>query len=176
MVSESELMFFVNSDWKKSELMVVLFYCHHSDSETSIKGFLLIEKEKIMKKKYNERKGILITNEVLSSFGRRRSFLIQFMLDLWETSVKENKLINGYAFLAGDELFKKTTFNIKTSMFKNLMIEHKLGNKLGFLETETFGVDDGIFFKINISELYEKIMPLLKERINQNKINQEKEH
>lgn len=129
-----------------------------------------------MRKKYDEKKeGIFITNEILFSFGKRRSFLVQFMLDLWETSVKENKLINGYAFLSDEELFKKTTYHINTSRFKKMIDDHKLGNKLGFLEAETFGVDGGIFFKINIPELYEKIIPVLKEYIKQNKTYETKE-
>lgn len=75
--------------------------------------------KKLPSEYYDITNGIFLSKKILHSFGRRNGLITQLLLDIWEKSIKENKLLNGFAFISNDELFEKTAYNIKSNAFKN---------------------------------------------------------
>lgn len=115
--------------------------------------------KKLPSEYYDITDGIFLSKKILHSFGRRNGLITQLLLDIWEKSIKENKLLNGFAFISNDELFEKTAYNIKSNAFKNFKNCHAPKHKWEFLTTETFGVEDGLFFKINLKKLFSNVIP-----------------
>jgi hypothetical protein len=115
--------------------------------------------KKISTEYYNSTDGIFLSTKILHSFGRRNGLITQLLLNIWEESVKTNKLLNGFAFLTNEELYNKTAYNLKSNAFRNFMQQHSINKKWKFLTIDTFGVKDGLFFKINLDELFLKIIP-----------------
>lgn len=112
---------------------------------------------------YNSKEGIFITEKIRFTFGRRQAYVIQFLLDKFEQAIKENKLLHGFVFIPNNELQKKTGYHCNSERMKNIIRYYKEKEKWRFLEIETFGAEDGKFYKIDLNILFNKIVPEFEE-------------
>lgn len=111
---------------------------------------------------YDRTDGFFISKTVMSAFGRRRSFLVQFLLDKYEQAIKENKLIKGHAFISNEDFFDGTHYNYSSDGMK-MFLKSFANGKWKFLSVESFGAVDGNFYRINVHDLFTKIIPKFKE-------------
>jgi hypothetical protein len=91
----------------------------------------------------------------IRAFGRRRGTVVQYIVDKCIDSIKNNQLIDGYAFVPIDEIGKETVIPKNTLAREtiNYMISEKV------LSVQSFGTDEKQFFKVNFKKLFKEFIP-----------------
>lgn len=115
--------------------------------------------KKISSDFYNSKIGIFISNKILFSFGRRISFLVQFILNKYDNALIKNELIQGHVFISNDEVYKQTGYNTKSHPFRNFYQTHAVKKHKTFLSIQNFGVEDGLFYKVDFEKLFNEVIP-----------------
>ena len=111
---------------------------------------------------YNSKEGIFISKTIQFTFGRQQAYLIQFILDRFEKAIINNQLINGFVFIPNKELQEATGYHHNSSKMRYIIKCYQEKEKWNFLEIQSFGAEDGKFYKINLNVLFKKIIPEFK--------------
>lgn len=114
--------------------------------------------------------GIFITDKIRCAFGRRRAFLIQYLLNRFKQATKNKQLINGYVFIPDEDLQENSDYSPNTSM---RVIENF--KKYEFIFVETFNAEGGKFYKFDIDKLNNIIIPDFIKHTVETRINSQKQ-
>lgn len=100
-------------------------------------------------------KGYFVHIIFIRAFGRRRGTVVQYIVDKYIDSVKNNQLISDYAFIPIDEIGAETVVpkNTLTREVINYMISEKV------LSVQSFNTDEKQFFKVNLNKLFKEFIP-----------------
>lgn len=98
--------------------------------------------------------GIFIRDSIRFAFGRRRSFVIEFIFNEVKNKQQKGELVNGYVHIP-DELISERTGYSKKGIHNCLsyLIDKQV------VKTESFGTDTNSFYKVDFNLFYKEVLP-----------------